>query len=68
MSRCDEYSEQIVKAKDKIRILEGKRPPLIVTNEQRLEARRIEDEIELLKQKLEVLNDRYERSLRRGGC
>jgi len=62
MSRCDEYREKIIDNEEKIRKLRDWPSVDIPT------AARDRRNLELLEQQLEALKDKYERSLRQGGC
>jgi hypothetical protein len=64
MSRCDEYRRRIDETEDEIRRLEPG-PMDWLGESERARRRR---QIERLEHQLEVLKDRYERSLQRGGC
>ena len=61
MSRCEEYRQQMLEVEDKIRELEDE---IVIEIDSRPRQRKIET----LKRKREVLEDKWERSLRRGGC
>jgi hypothetical protein len=61
MSRCDEYREKLLEVEEKIRKLEGW--PSV--RESDLSRHR---EIDLLERQRQVLKDKYDRSLKRGGC
>jgi hypothetical protein len=64
MSKCDEWRRKIDETEDEIRRLEPR--PLDVLGYEGLAKRR--RQIERLEHQLEVLKDKYERSLQRGGC
>lgn len=62
MSRCEEYREEMLNTEEEIRKLEYNMPPL--GNERESHKRRIE----ALKKEASSWKEKWERSLKRGGC